>query len=432
MQTISTVNSVTLTSAGGTLTGSGSTNVSDGDLVVIGATTYRFKTVMAAINDIQIGGSGNSDTSMNNLIDAINGTGTAGTNWFAGTVASTQVTAAALAAHAFVVTASTPGIYGQNIVTTTTSAVLAWGAAALTGGIGITIVGTVSLVTFTQPSQITTIPEYPANPQWSRGHRMTNGAHIVRRNGSNFVAWIINCFSQVAVALEPSLSWPPLITTQPAAATATGNASATGTLTGSGSTNVSDGDIVTIGTTTYRFKTVPAQVNDIFIGGSGNSDTSLNNLIDAINGTGTAGTNWYAGTVINPQVSAGALAAHAFVATSKASGLASNAIATTKTSAVLAWGAATLTGGTDHAAIITVVPGVTETPLSYQWQYSANGTSGWTNATGTVNGCAYTNGTTASLTCTPTTQGQTGYFHRCILTNASGTKTTTNAVLTIT
>ena len=432
MQTISAINSITLTSATGTLTGSSSTNVSDGDTVTIGTTTYRFKSAMAAINDIQIGGSGNSDTSLNNLIDAINGTGSAGTNWYAGTVANTQVTAGALAAHAFVVTAIAAGIYGQNIVTTETSAALAWAAATLTGGTGITIVGTTSLQTFTQPSQVTTIAEYPANPNWSRGHRMTNGAHIVRRNGSNFVAWLVNCFSQVAVALEPSLSWPPLITTQPAAATATGNASATGTLTGSSSTNVSDGDTVTIGAQVYRFKTVPSQAYDIFIGGSGNSDTSLTNLADAINGTGTAGTNWYAGTVANTQVTAGALAAHAFVVTSKAAGLASNAIATTKSAAVLAWGAATLTGGTDHAAVITVVPGVTETPLTYLWQYSANGTTGWTTATGTVNGTTYTNGTTASLTCTPTTTAQTGYFHRCILTNSSGTNTTTNAVLTIT
>ena len=309
MQTISTISSVTLTSATGILTGSGSTNVSDGDTVTIGSTVYRFKTVMAQINDIQIGGSGNSDTSLNNLIDAINGTGSAGTNWYAGTVANTQVSAGALAAHAFTVTASSPGIYGQNIVTSTTSVVLAWGAAALTGGTGVTIVGIVSQQTFTQPSQIVTIAEYPTNPNWSRGHRMTNGAHICRRNGSNFLAMLINCFGQVAVALEPSLSWAPLITTQPSAKSCIHNST---------------------------------------------------------------------------------------------------------------------------AAIFTVVAGVTETPLSYQWQYSANGSTGWTNATGTVNGCAYTNGTTASLTCTPTTTGQTGYFHRCIMTNASGNTTTASAVLTIT
>lgn len=432
MQVISTVNSVTLTSATGTITGSNSTNVSDGDLVVIGTTTYRFKTVMAQINDIQIGGSGNSDTSLNNLIAAINGTGVAGTNWYAGTVANTQVTAGALAAHGFTVTAITAGIYGQNIVTTTTSAVLAWAAAALTGGTGITIVGTIANQTFTQPSQVVTVVEYPANPNWSRGHRLTNAAHVVRRNGSNFVGWLLNAMSTVAIALEPSLSWAPLITTQPANATATGNASATGTLTGSGSTNVSDGDTVTIGAQVYRFKTVMAQAYDIQISGSGNSDTSLTNLADAINGTGVAGTNWYAGTVANTQVTAGAVAVHAFTVTSKTSGLASNAIATTKSAAVLAWGSATLTGGTDHAAVITVVPGATETTLSYLWQYSANGTTGWTTATGTVNGTTYTNGTTASLTCTPTTLGQTGYFHRCILTNLSGTNTTTNAVLTIT
>lgn len=386
---------------------------------------------MSAINDVQIGGSGNSDTSLNNLIDAINGTGTAGTNWFAGTLVNINVTAGALSTHAFTVTAISAGIYGQNIATTETSAVLSWGAVALTGGTGITIVGTTGFLTFTQPSQITTIAEYTTNPNWSRGHRLTNACHVVRRNGSNFLAWVVNAISTVAIALEPSLSWPPLIATEPSNETAAGNVAAAGTLTGSGGTNVSDGDTVTIGATAYRFKTVMASINDIQIGGSGNSDTSLNNLIDAINGTGAAGTNWFAGTVKNTQVTAGALAAHAFVATAIAQGLAANAIATTKSSAVLAWGSATLTGGTDSAAVFTVVAGVTETPLSYQWQYSTNAGSTWNNATGTVNGCAYTNGTTSSLTCTPTTTGQNGLLHRCNLTNNSGITSTGSVQLII-
>ena len=83
------------------------------------------------------------------------------------------------------------------------------------------------------------------------------------------------------------------------------------------------------------------------------------------------------------------------------------------------------------AAVFTVVAS-SEATATYQWQYSANGTTLWAKATGTINGCAYTNDTTASLTCTPTTVGQTGYYHRCHVTNANGTTTTSAVILTIT
>ena len=274
--------------------------------------------------------------------------------------------------------------------------------------------------TFTQPVKCQTVPEYPANPNWSRGHRITDAAYFILRNGANTVAMLLDALAAIGVALEPSLSWAPLIATQPTAQTATFK----GTLTGSGTTNVSDGDTVTIGSVTYRFKTVMAQVNDIQIAGSGNSDTSLNNLIDAINGTGTAGTNWYAGTVASVTVTAGALAAHAF--TVSAIGTTAN-IASTKSSSVLSWGASTLAA----TASFAVVAGLTETPITYQWQYSTNAGVTWSNATGTVSGCTYSNGTTATLTCVPTTLGQTGALHRCVVTNSSGSTNTNAVALTI-
>ena len=81
------------------------------------------------------------------------------------------------------------------------------------------------------------------------------------------------------------------------------------------------------------------------------------------------------------------------------------------------------------AATFTVVAGATESSLSYQWQYYTG--SAWANCTGTINGCAYTNGTLATLTCTPTTTGQTGKQHRCVVTNATGSTNTNQVVLTI-
>jgi len=84
------------------------------------------------------------------------------------------------------------------------------------------------------------------------------------------------------------------------------------------------------------------------------------------------------------------------------------------------------------AATFNVTDTSSELSATYNWQYSTDGVS-WSNASGTVNGCAYTNNTTATLTCTPTTTGQNGKFHRCQITNAIGTSTTDGAaVLTIT
>lgn len=84
------------------------------------------------------------------------------------------------------------------------------------------------------------------------------------------------------------------------------------------------------------------------------------------------------------------------------------------------------------AATFNVTDSSSELAATYNWQYSSDGVS-WSNASGTVNGCAYTNNTTATLTCTPTTTGQNGKYHRCQITNAIGTSTTNGAaVLSIT
>jgi hypothetical protein len=81
------------------------------------------------------------------------------------------------------------------------------------------------------------------------------------------------------------------------------------------------------------------------------------------------------------------------------------------------------------AAKFTVVPG-SEYVLSYNWQYSSDGGATWANATGTINGTVYTNNTTATLTCTPTTTGQTGFLHRCVVTDNAGSYGLTNGSIT--
>lgn len=86
---------------------------------------------------------------------------------------------------------------------------------------------------------------------------------------------------------------------------------ATGSINGSASANVADGETVTVNDITYRFKNTPAAANDIKIAGSGNTDTSLANLVKAINGTGVGdGTDYFAGTVKPTNVTAGAVTSH--------------------------------------------------------------------------------------------------------------------------
>lgn len=120
------------------------------------------------------------------------------------------------------------------------------------------------------------------------------------------------------------------------------NVASTGTLT-SDNTNVANTETVTIGAKVYTFKTALTPTEgEVLIGAD--ADASLLNLIRAINHGATDGTN-YKAAAANANVSAAtAVTSHAFLLTAKAVGVAGQ-VATTETSAHLAFGAATLTGG---------------------------------------------------------------------------------------
>lgn len=111
----------------------------------------------------------------------------------------------------------------------------------------------------------------------------------------------------------------------------------TGTLTSTG-VAPADGDIVTIGSTVYRFKTTSAQAYDVAIGAS--AAAALDNLKAAINATGTPGTEYFAGTHAHPEVTATTNTDTTQVVDSRYFQVGD--VATTETSAQLSWGAATL------------------------------------------------------------------------------------------
>lgn len=154
-------------------------------------------------------------------------------------------------------------------------------------------------------------------------------------------------------------------------ATAVGSVAAVGTLTSSGAaapavyaqntltsdaTNVTDADTCTIGTTVYQFKDTPAAAYDVQIGAS--AAATLDNLKAAINASGTAGTEYYAGTLVHPEVIATTNTDTTQVVVSRTIGDAAataaiNALATTEASTHLSWADSTLGGGT--GASVTAV-----------------------------------------------------------------------------
>lgn len=91
-------------------------NPTAGDTITIGAVTYRFETSLAQINDIKIGAS--AAATQVSIQKTLNGTGVAGTDNFAGTVASTVVSCGTFSVNAGALTARIPGTVGNAIVTT--------------------------------------------------------------------------------------------------------------------------------------------------------------------------------------------------------------------------------------------------------------------------------------------------------------------------
>ncbi len=287
----------------------------------------------------------------------------------------------------------------------------------------ITIVGTYADQTFSNPAQRTTVNEFPTgNPRWARNLRLTDAAMFILRNGANGVALLASSLSKIALALEPTLTWTPRVTTQPAADTTT---FAKATLT-SNNTNVSDADTVTIGNKTYTFKTTLTPTEgEVLIGAS--ADASLLNLIRAVNHSGTPDTDYSCAAAHTQVTAATAVTAHAFLLTSKTVGTASNAYASTETAATLSFGGATFSGGVAAATFVVVV--TSELTTTYAWYESADGV---TYGSALASSGIYSGATSATLTITPTDTTKNGYYYKCIATNAAGTTTTDAAVLTVT
>ncbi|HEV2320567.1 MAG TPA: hypothetical protein VGV18_12500 [Verrucomicrobiae bacterium] len=113
----------------------GATNAPTGSSVTIGSYTYTFEIHLtnSALYQVQI--APKFDGTMSNLIAAINHySGSWAKDYSTNTQSNTMVFASSLTNHAFLVTASSDGVAGNVIATTTTTTNLYWSGATLSGG----------------------------------------------------------------------------------------------------------------------------------------------------------------------------------------------------------------------------------------------------------------------------------------------------------
>lgn len=85
----------------------------DQDSVRVGNQVYVFATTPDAANEVDIGG--DAEGSADNLVAAINGTGTEGVEYFANTAPVTGVTASKVSAAVIQLTVDLPGDHGNSI-----------------------------------------------------------------------------------------------------------------------------------------------------------------------------------------------------------------------------------------------------------------------------------------------------------------------------
>ncbi len=250
----------------------------------------------------------------------------------------------------------------------------------------------------------------------------------------------------------------------------TAGAKATSTLTTSGivyakfpestltsnATNVSDEDTVTIGSVVYRFKNTLALAYDVKIGVD--AATTLDNLKAAINASGTPGTEYFAGTLIHPDVTATTNTDTTQKVVSKVIGTANNTKATTKSAATLSWADTTLGGGTGTSvtgvatASSTFVINGTSYYFTNQLSETVNGVASavaneilWVtsdavaldnmklaiNGTGTE-GTDYSTGTNANTDVIATTNGNTTQIIEAKVFGTLGNTITTTETMTTT
>lgn len=121
-----------------------SANPADGDSLTLGETTYTFKETLAAANDIKLGASLNDTIAT--LVRVVNGSGAAGTDYFAGTTTPNASVSAMASGNVVDLIAKQGGIAGNSIALGSSGSAITLSGANMSGGSAGAVLPTVARV----------------------------------------------------------------------------------------------------------------------------------------------------------------------------------------------------------------------------------------------------------------------------------------------
>jgi len=233
------------------------------------------------------------------------------------------------------------------------------------------------------------------NQQYPRAITLSTQGVRVNRPGVA-VAFPISSLIALAIQIEPTLSWPPIITTQPVDATAIAAAAANFFVVASAELPIS-----------YQWQV------------STNGGTTWANVPES---------GVYSGTQTHIMHISNTLTLNGYLFRCNVS----NASGPTISNSALLTVDPDATGPTDQsvtapAAVTFTITAFGLTPLSYQWQLSTDGGTTWGDLT---NSGVYSTVTTATLHISDST-GLDGNKYRCTVTDTAGTIHSTAGTLTV-
>lgn len=430
--TVNTLGDVSFT--GGVVSSTDGIQPTAGQFVYIGGQKYTFQTALAAAYDVKI--DANIQATLTNLYLAINASGVAGTNYYAGTAANTNVYASAFQNQQwpnFTISSLVANVSGL-IQNNTIGVGYTQESDTVPRAIAVQSVGQFKIQAFASATYASaTIAKDGTTTMPSNGDTLTvNGiVYTFTTSGSPSVGQIvipaagvgavsrsdvlmlniINMFNnlqyyRIGVTLVqagiPPFTGAGLTNTFFSAGTLSGTGGAASfvitattigsapnawTITKTGSphltipgtfsggvtsvissitvgptdayalitstgVNPANNDTITIGATQYTFVTAaPAALNQIFIGA--NAATTMMNLVQAINYTGIAGTDYNVAGPHTQVLALPALNGNVLQIIARQAGTAGNAISLASGSTVITVSGATLTGGNDSVALLS-------------------------------------------------------------------------------
>jgi len=358
---------------------SDATNVTNADTVTINTTVYTFKTLITAAYDVEIGAS--AAVTLDNLKKAINATGTAGVEYFKGTLAHPEVVATDNGDTTQKIVARIPGLTANAYATTEASTHLSFADSTLGGGTGdsnpgvtdaaatVTIGtteymfvdvlsetnGAVAIVN--QVLEGVSVAASLDNLKLAINHGSTEGTNYSTGTvvHETVIATTNTDTAQTVIARIPGVSTNATPTTETLANTTWADTTLGG---GTGaSVTAADVESVTIDTVTYSWVDALSETsgataipNQVLFGA--NSAAALDNLKLAINKGSTEGTEYSTGTVAHPSVNATTNSDTEQTVAADSVGTAGNLLATTSDITNGAWGAALLSGGAEISVLM--------------------------------------------------------------------------------